>query len=81
MPTSRTPRVSTSAWATSDPGGTHVGFTAPDADAVRAFYDAASRRAHGQRPARPPSAVRQHYYAAYVLDADGNNIEAVPSQQ
>ena len=27
--------------ATDSPGGTHVGFTAPDADTVRAFYDAA----------------------------------------
>ena len=63
--------------ATDSPGGTHVGFTAPDANTVRAFYDAAlaaggdDNGAPGLRPE-----YGEGYYAAYVLDPDGNNIEA-----
>ena len=60
-----------------DPGGAHVGFTAPDAEVVRAFYEAAlaagaeDNGAPGPRPEYGPA-----YFAAYVLDPDGNNIEA-----
>jgi catechol 2,3-dioxygenase-like lactoylglutathione lyase family enzyme len=59
------------------PGSTHVGFTAADADTVRAFYEAAlaaggvDNGAPGLRPEYGPG-----YYAAYILDPDGNNIEA-----
>jgi catechol 2,3-dioxygenase-like lactoylglutathione lyase family enzyme len=63
--------------ATSDPGGAHVGFTAADEDAVRAFYDAAL--AAGATDNGPPGRRPEYgstYFAAYVLDADGNNIEA-----
>jgi catechol 2,3-dioxygenase-like lactoylglutathione lyase family enzyme len=62
---------------TSDPGGAHVGFTVPDTDAVRAFYAAAlaaggsDNGAPGLRPE-----YGSGYFAAYVLDPDGNNIEA-----
>ena len=62
---------------TSDPGGAHVGFTAADTDVVRAFY-AAALAAGGTdngAPGRRPE-YGSGYFAAYVLDPDGNNIEA-----
>ncbi len=56
----------------------HVAFHAGSRSAVDAFYDAAL--AAGGRPNGPPG-VRPHYdpqyYAAFVLDPDGHNIEAV----
>jgi len=44
---------------------------------VDAFYKAAM--AHGGRDNGPPGERAYHpgYYAAFVLDPDGNNIEAV----
>jgi catechol 2,3-dioxygenase-like lactoylglutathione lyase family enzyme len=59
-------------------GATHVAFSAPDRASVDRFYEAAI--AAGGQDNGPPG-VRPHYhetyYAAYVHDADGNNIEAV----
>src|SRR5918995_5178696 len=59
-------------------GAGHVAFRAPDRASVDAFYEAAMA-AGGQDNGAP--GVREHYhahyYAAFVLDADGNNIEAV----
>ena len=55
----------------------HVAFPGDD-DAVRAFY--ATLVAAGHRPnGEPGERARYHpgYYAAYVLDPDGNNIEVV----
>jgi catechol 2,3-dioxygenase-like lactoylglutathione lyase family enzyme len=58
--------------------GAHFAFCAPDADAVRRWHDAAVRSggidigAPGLRPE-----YSGHYYAAFVLDPDGNNVEAV----
>jgi catechol 2,3-dioxygenase-like lactoylglutathione lyase family enzyme len=49
-----------------------------DEDAVRRFHaDAttAGYRSHGQPGERPQ--YHPGYYAAYVLDPDGNNIEVV----
>ena len=58
--------------------GRHYAFTADTRDEVDAFYDAAM--AAGGRDNGKPG-VRRHYhpdyYGAYVLDPDGNNIEAV----
>ena len=46
--------------APDSPGSTHVGFTVADADAVRAFYDAAlAAGGDGQRRARASSRVRR----------------------
>jgi catechol 2,3-dioxygenase-like lactoylglutathione lyase family enzyme len=60
------------------PGAAHVAFTAPDRETVDAFYEAAL--AAGGTDNGPPG-IREHYhptyYAAFVLDPDGNNIEAV----
>jgi catechol 2,3-dioxygenase-like lactoylglutathione lyase family enzyme len=62
----------------SERGATHVAFTASDREAVDKFYEAAV--AAGGRDNGPPG-LRPHYhetyYAAFVHDADGNNIEAV----
>ncbi|MBA3433110.1 MAG: VOC family protein [Actinobacteria bacterium] len=59
-------------------GGGHVAFACDDHDKVAAFYEAAI--AAGARDNGPPG-MRTHYhenyYAAFVHDADGNNIEAV----
>jgi catechol 2,3-dioxygenase-like lactoylglutathione lyase family enzyme len=58
--------------------GAHIAFPAPDADAVTRWYDAAMAnggRDNG-RPGRRPE-YRGDYFAAFVLDPDGNNIEAV----
>ncbi|HET7922815.1 MAG TPA: VOC family protein [Gammaproteobacteria bacterium] len=61
------------------PGGQlHMAFTAPDRSAVDNFYRAAlaaggkDNGAPGLRPHYHPD-----YYGAFVLDPDGNNIEAV----
>jgi len=56
----------------------HVAFAAPDHEAVRAFHAAAI--AHGGRDNGVPGPRPQYhdrYFAAFVLDPDGNNIEAV----
>jgi catechol 2,3-dioxygenase-like lactoylglutathione lyase family enzyme len=59
-------------------GGAHVAFACPDRETVDRFYENAL--ALGGRDNGGPG-IRSHYdanyYAAYVLDADGNNIEAV----
>ena len=56
----------------------HVAFAAPSREAVDAFYRAGL--AAGGKDNGPPG-LRPHYhanyYAAFVLDADGNNVEAV----
>lgn len=58
--------------------GLHVAFVAPDRATVDAVYRAA--RAAGGRDNGAPG-LRPHYHASYygafVLDPDGNNIEAV----
>ena len=59
-------------------GGLHVAFTAQSRSQVEAFYQAALRA--GGRDNGGPG-LRPHYhpnhYAAFILDPDGNNIEAV----
>ena len=57
--------------------GLHIAFQAADHEAVQRFYDAAL--AAGGRDNGPPGERDYHagYYAAYVLDPDGNNVEAV----
>lgn len=57
--------------------GLHLAFQARDRDAVQAFHGAAL--AAGGRDNGRPGERRYHsgYYAAYVLDPDGNNVEAV----
>jgi catechol 2,3-dioxygenase-like lactoylglutathione lyase family enzyme len=66
--------VSTDGPATS---GLHVAFQAEDTNAVDRFYEAAL--AGGGRDNGPPGERSYHpgYYAAFVLDPDGTNVEAV----
>lgn len=58
-------------------GRHHLAFQAQDRAMVDAFYRAAL--AHGGKDNGGPGERRYHpgYYAAFVLDPDGNNIEAV----
>ena len=60
------------------PQAVHLAFVATTQKAVRAFHVAAL--AHGGRDNGPPG-KRAHYFdayfAAYVLDPDGYNVEAV----
>jgi catechol 2,3-dioxygenase-like lactoylglutathione lyase family enzyme len=55
----------------------HIAFQAADHGAVQRFYEAAL--AAGGRDNGPPGDREYHpgYYAAYVFDPDGNNVEAV----
>ena len=59
-------------------GPVHLAFEAKDADAVRTFHAAAlaaggrDNGAPGPRPDYSPT-----YWAAFVVDPDGNNVEAV----
>ena len=60
------------------PSQAHFAFKASQSAHVEAFYTAAL--AHGGRDNGRPGYRPQyhdHYYAAFVLDPDGNNIEAV----
>jgi len=61
---------------TSDP--VHVAFVAADRGAVDAFH-AAALAAGGTDNGGPGVRENYHpnYYAAFVLDPDGNNVEAV----
>lgn len=58
-------------------GPTHLAFQAPNQQAVQAFYQAGlaaggkDNGAPGDRPYHPG------YFAAFLLDPDGNNVEAV----
>jgi catechol 2,3-dioxygenase-like lactoylglutathione lyase family enzyme len=58
-------------------GRIHIAFQAQDRAMVHAFYQAAL--AHGGRDNGAPGERAYHpgYYAAFVLDPDGNNVEAV----
>ena len=58
-------------------GRHHLAFQAKDRETVDAFYSAAL--AHGGQDNGAPGFRAYHpgYYAAFVLDPDGNNIEAV----
>lgn len=58
-------------------GRHHLAFQAKDPQMVQAFHAAAL--ANGGRDNGPPGERPYHpgYYAAFVLDPDGNNIEAV----
>jgi len=58
-------------------GRAHIAFQAPDEETVQRFYAAALRA--GGRDNGAPGLRDYHpgYYAAFVLDPEGNNIEAV----
>jgi catechol 2,3-dioxygenase-like lactoylglutathione lyase family enzyme len=59
-------------------GPTHVAIASPDRATVQAFH--AAGLAAGGRDDGPPGPrphYHQDYYGAFVLDPDGNNVEAV----
>ncbi len=58
--------------------GTHIAFTVPDRAAVDAFHEA-GLAAGGEDNGAPGMRPHYHetYYAAFVHDPDGNNLEAV----
>lgn len=63
------------------PAHLHLAFKAGSRQQVDAFYQAAL--AAGGRDNGPPGLRPQyhaHYYAAFVIDPDGHNIEAVCSR-
>jgi catechol 2,3-dioxygenase-like lactoylglutathione lyase family enzyme len=58
--------------------GVHVAFTATSRKVVDDFYRAALQadgKDNGAPGLRPH--YHEHYYGAFVLDPDGNNVEAV----
>jgi catechol 2,3-dioxygenase-like lactoylglutathione lyase family enzyme len=60
------------------PARTHLALKSPGRDAVGAFHAAALRaggKDNGKPGLRPDYGAT--YYAAFVLDPDGNNLEAV----
>jgi catechol 2,3-dioxygenase-like lactoylglutathione lyase family enzyme len=60
------------------PTGVHVAFRAPERGAVEAFHKAglgAGGRDHGGPGLRADYGPR--YFAAFLIDPDGNNVEAV----
>lgn len=57
---------------------THLAFSAPNRDAVQAFFDAAV--AAGAEVLHEPRVWPEYhpnYFGAFVRDPDGNNVEAV----
>ena len=57
--------------------GAHIGFTAPSEEAVTRWHDAALHNG-GTDNGLPGLRAEYsgHYFAAFVLDPDGNNVEA-----
>ena len=58
-------------------GRHHLAFQAQSRDMVDAFYKAALDNGGKDNGAPGERAYHPGYYAAFVLDPDGNNIEAV----
>jgi len=60
------------------PTGVHLALSAADRPAIDAFYKAAIAAGatdNGKPGVRPD--YNANYYAAFVIDPDGNNLEAV----
>ena len=55
----------------------HVALQAADEDGVQRFHDAAIAAGGTDNGAPGERSYHPGYYAAYVLDPDGNNVEAV----
>ena len=56
----------------------HVAFSAPDADGVRAFFQAAvDQGAEVLHEPRLWPEYHENYYGGFVRDPEGNNLEAV----
>ena len=55
----------------------HVAILAQNAEQVQAFYEAALAAGGTDNGAPGPREYHPGYYAAFVYDSEGNNIEAV----
>ena len=55
----------------------HLAFQAKDRETVRAFYEVALAAGGSDNGAPGERHYHPGYYACFVLDPDGNNIEAV----
>ena len=56
----------------------HIAFAASDRSGVQAFHAAALSGGGKDNGAPGPRPIyHEHYYGAFVLDPDGNNVEAV----
>jgi hypothetical protein len=63
--------------APSEPSSSiHLALSTPDKSAIRAFHPAALR-AGGKTMTPRARDFAPNYYAAFVIDPDGNNIETV----
>ena len=58
-------------------GNLHIAFQAPDEETVQRFHEAALAAGGRDNGAPAERAYHPGYYAAYALDPDGNNVEAV----
>jgi lactoylglutathione lyase len=58
-------------------GPTHVAFQAKGRDQVKAFHTAALSAGGRDNGAPGERSYHPGYYAAFVIDPDGNNVEAV----
>lgn len=72
-----TPRFLVNGRGNAPTTGAHLAFAAPDRDAVDAFHAAAVAAGATDNGAPGPRPYHAHYYAAFVLDHHGNNVEAV----
>jgi catechol 2,3-dioxygenase-like lactoylglutathione lyase family enzyme len=62
--------------------GTHIGFSARTKDAVHKFYDAALANGGSDNgPPGPREMYGPQYYGAFVIDLDGNRLEATLHQE
>jgi len=68
-------------WITQGPpltGFLHIAFRAKDRASVDAFYrEAIAAGGRDNGPSGPRPQYHPNYYAAFVFDADGHNVEAV----
>ena len=76
------PKDAPALWLYRHPGlkseGTHIAFRAPDHDAIKKFH-ASGLQAGGRDngAAGPRADYGPSYFAAFLIDPDGNNVEAV----
>jgi catechol 2,3-dioxygenase-like lactoylglutathione lyase family enzyme len=57
--------------------GLHIAFQTPDRETVHRFHEAALAAGGRDNGAPGERGYHQGYYAAYALDPDGTNVEAV----
>ncbi|MGY5776918.1 VOC family protein [Rhizobium sp. LEGMi135b] len=60
--------------ATAGASPIHLCFSAPSREAVDRFHEAGLK--HGARDNGPPGVRRAPFYCAFLIDLDGNNVEA-----